>query len=254
MTRRQWAVALFAIVLVGYLAFRVIDTDSWPLESAPAEGLLKVGLWVVPCLLILRFRERVGYRGVWAMLGLGRGLARGYLFGLVATLPMLVVLANGPLGGSFAGAIGGVLLGPFAEEVLFRGLLFRQLHLRAGWTARRAMLVSALVFGLAHIGNVRLGGVESLVLAAGQVGATSAGGLLFAWIVYRWDSLWPAIGLHAFMNLWWDLSGAEAWANQTQSGATALGPQLANVARLASVALAIALTLRHRRGNEAMGQ
>jgi membrane protease YdiL (CAAX protease family) len=250
MSRRS-ALLPFAVVAFLYVAFRVIERPDWALLSDATEGMLKLVLWVVPCLLAIRWTDRVGYRDVFAELGLDAGIARGYGFGLAATLPMLVVFAvPGPREGNLAGTIGSALLGPIAEEVLFRGYLFRQLYRRSGWPVRRAVLASALVFGLAHMGNIRIEGLQSWMFVAGEVGVTAAGGALFAWIVFRWESLWPAIGLHAFMNLWWDLSGAEDWAAQAQAGASAIGNQISNVARLASIGLAIYLTLRlARRGD-----
>ena len=32
-----------------------------------------------------------------------------------------------------------------------------------------------------------------------------AGGVTFAWLVYRWQNLWVAVALHICMNLWWEL-------------------------------------------------
>ena len=32
-----------------------------------------------------------------------------------------------------------------------------------------------------------------------------AGGVLFAWLVYRWQNLWVPMVLHICMNLWWEL-------------------------------------------------
>jgi membrane protease YdiL (CAAX protease family) len=242
MTQGRWAAVCFALVCLLYLAFRM--TGEW---AEAQEGVVKVLLWAVPCVAVIRLHQRVGYRAVLEQLGLGGGVARGYFFGLVATLPMLLVLqVAGPLRVDIAAIVGTVWLGPFAEEVLFRGFLFRQLHRCSGWHARTAMLASGLAFGFAHFGNVRLDSAGSLLLAVGEVGMTAAGGVLFAWIVFRWDSLWPAVGLHSFMNLSWEIFGADQWASQTQAGATAIGSTLANAARLASIGLAIYLTLRWR--------
>jgi uncharacterized protein len=34
---------------------------------------------------------------------------------------------------------------------------------------------------------------------------TGAGGVTFAWLVYRWQNLGVAVALHICMNLWWEL-------------------------------------------------
>jgi len=77
----------------------------------------------------------------------------------------------------------------------------------------------------------------------GQVGLTALGGLLFAWVAYRWDSLWPAIGLHTFMNLSWEVFGVNGPTGAAR-GALGLPADAATTTRLASVAIAIYLTWR----------
>ena len=64
------------------------------------------------------------------------------------------------------------------------------------------------------------------------------GGLLLAWIVYRWDSLWPAVGVHSALNLSWQLT-------QNSSDVTLFA---ATMMRLASITIAIYVTWRVTRG------
>jgi membrane protease YdiL (CAAX protease family) len=63
------------------------------------------------------------------------------------------------------------------------------------------------------------------------------GGALFAWIAYRLGSLWPAIGLHACLNLWW----VATHGFQFHSGFT-LDP--AGIAQAVSLVVALLLTLK----------
>jgi hypothetical protein len=240
---------VFAVVIAAYLAFRVIGQPGrLPFGAAWAdvtEGALKILLWVVPCALALRAMGARTYGAVLNELALGREAWRGYGFGLVASLPMLVILPLGmPAHVDVQDLIGSVLLGPFAEEVLFRGFLFRQLYLHARWPPATAMLVSSLAFGVAHLGNVNLLAPHGPLLGLAEVGTTAGGGLLFAWILFRWGSLWPIVGLHTFMNLSWQLFGVDDWAAAAQAGATAVGPWAANVARVVTVTLAVFLTIR----------
>jgi membrane protease YdiL (CAAX protease family) len=130
--------------------------------------------------------------------------------------------------------VGTVMLGPLAEEVLFRGFLFNQLLTRARWPLAWAIGVSAMVFALAHVRNldheligqlallqvsdvqrefVRQSiGLESrsaidlLIRVGTAILVVAPAGALFAWVVHRFGSLWPAIGLHACLNLWWMVS------------------------------------------------
>jgi len=77
------------------------------------------------------------------------------------------------------------VVAPFAEELVFRGLLFPWLRARLGVPA--AVLLSALVFATLH-------GAAILVPALTVVGAA------FAVIYQRCGSLWPAIVAHSVFN------------------------------------------------------
>lgn len=236
-------------MLVLYGTFRLIQQFgdlAW--SSVAGEGVLKILVWVVPSVIIAAALYRTSLAGALDELGLWSNPVIGYAFGLVSALPCLA-----PTVASFSALsqdriLGDVLLGPFAEEVLFRGVLFRQLYRRARRGPVRAMVVSALIFGFAHLANVMLlTGAEaasgasaagSEAQAAALVGTAILGGLLFAWVAYRWNSVWPAIGLHSFLNLSWDLAPAEA--NSVVIGM-----------RLATFVVVVALTWRFTRAGYA---
>lgn len=74
------------------------------------------------------------------------------------------------------------------EEVLFRGFL---MWLMAAWTdLALAVIISSVLFGCAHI-----------YLGAAHVPKTAIVGLLFALVVVASGSLWPAIVIHAAVDL-----------------------------------------------------
>ena len=77
-----------------------------------------------------------------------------------------------------------VLLGPFAEEVFFRGLGVRVLMLYGGFVA---ILATGVIFGLVH---GLLGALPPLVLF----------GIGLAWVRLRSASVWPAFIGHAAYN------------------------------------------------------
>ena len=241
MTPVRRVVLAFGLVLAAYVAFRLVG------DSVEFEGLAKIGLWVGPCMLALALTGPGTANYVFRKLGLTNSPAAGYAFGLFAALPTAVALlftTPAPLG--VTAVVNGVLLGPFAEEVLFRGYLMRQL-IRAGWRPLVAIVASALAFGLAHLGNVNLNVAQGFVSGAAVVAMTTGGGLLLGWIVLRWDSLWPAIGLHTFMNLSWQIFGVNDWTAASQVGVRAPESALANTARAATIVIAIALTLLRSR-------
>ena len=257
MARRPAALPILFVYVAARL-FWVIADRPWPILDLPfVEGLLKFLIWVVPSLLIVMAMDRLSLHNTWRSLGLGSHPASGLAFGLLATIPMVFAAPFGPIHPIAAGAlIGSVMLGPFAEEVLFRGFLYTQLVRRAGWRVPTAIAISAVVFAVAHLGDIdmeiagrllRFGlGFEETMLpnTLVRIGAgilmLAPGGALFAWILHRSGSLWPAIGLHAFLNLWWMVAHGE----ESRVG---LSLDVSGIAQVASIALALALALTVRR-------
>lgn len=87
------------------------------------------------------------------------------------------------------------ILAPIAEELIFRGLIFRRLKdYVKPWIA---VVISSLVFGLYH-GNM----VQFLY--------ASLLGVLLAIIYQRTGTLWAAIAAHMAVNLW-SMFGGEWW-------------------------------------------
>ena len=237
---RRTALA-FGLVLVAYVAFRLIG------EPVELEGVVRLGFWVGPSIFVLALMGPGTPNYEIRALGLKSSPAVGYAFGLLAALPTMVALpftTMAPL--SVIALINGVVLGPFAEEVLFRGFLMRQL-LASRWRPLLAVVASAVAFGFAHLGNVNLETWRGPIDGAMAVAMTTGGGLLLGWITLEWGSLWPAIGLHTFMNLSWQIFGVNDLTAGSQGGAAASGSSVANTARIATIVIAIALTVLRNR-------
>ncbi len=237
----------FAFVSSGalYLAFWLAGNFGSPALSQPLnESLLKAALWIVPSLVIVTLAWRLSEADAVRELGLLANPLVGCAFALVTAIPIAALWMQDRLTTPTMAAIAGTaLIGPFAEEVLFRGLLFRQLVRRGCRRPVWAMAVTALIFGLAHItgfidySHGHWAWVQPWSMSFVELGVTAFGGLLFAWITYRWDSLWPAIGLHASLNFSWLLTnGAEDVTNFA-----------AAMTRLASVTIACYVTWRATR-------
>lgn len=99
---------------------------------------------------------------------------------LATTLPLSLVATV---------AVG--LLGPFAEELLFRGLVYGYVDGRFG--ERGAWAVSAILFALAHYEPAHV----ALVLPVG---------IALGWVRARSESLWPCVVAHVANNtlaVWW---------------------------------------------------
>jgi hypothetical protein len=124
----------------------------------------------------------------------------------------------------------GCFLAPFAEEVLFRSFMFRQLYRRARLGFWLSALIPSVLFALGHLYQSNefweLVGISAI---------TGLGSIRACWIFLRWqDSLWAIVGLHSLMNLWWEVFAVDD---------IALGGWLANPARLLTITLAVILTI-----------
>jgi len=224
----------------------LIALSSFALALASREvfGLLPQGVavpawklsWILFCFGGLWIAYRMNPRSALAELGLTASPVRGLGVGWLATLPMLVVLllaSNNTFQFNPRAMFSSVLLAAVTEEILFRGYLFRQLYRRAGWRFVPAVLLTGAVFGVAHVGTALRGGTFE-VLAV--VGITTLGGAFFSWLFLRWnDNLWVPIGMHLFMNAWWDMFAVSP---------NAVGNWTANCARVLAIALAIFMTRR----------
>jgi membrane protease YdiL (CAAX protease family) len=160
--------------------------------------------------------------------------------------------------GSVTGALGlaGFMAGvAVAEEVVYRGVLFRLVEERIGTYV--ALVLTGLVFGLSHLLN------EHATLWGGLAIAIEAGFMLAA-VYAATRSLWPTIGVH----FGWNFAAAGIFSTEvsgnggnqglldgTTSGPTLLtgggfGPEGSVYAVGFGVLLTLVfLWLAHRRGN-----
>lgn len=83
----------------------------------------------------------------------------------------------------------------FIEEIIFRGFLFKMMEKT---NIKRAIIVSAITFGIGHIVNL-LNGAE-LIPTLIQIGCAISLGYLFVIIFYKSKSLIPCIITHSLIN------------------------------------------------------
>jgi len=172
------------------------------LPDAPSQTRALVVLAVVTVLLLAYL---AGARA-WRQVGL-RAVGRRTGWGLLA-LPLVLVLL--PLAGGLKSiepaALGVLVLGyaltGFTEETFFRGLVLGQLRPSG---ATRAVLLSALLFGLVHLGNVFVR--PSVALVAAQAVGAFCFGVAYGALRLRLESLWPLIALHGLHDLLLQLGG-----------------------------------------------
>jgi uncharacterized protein len=89
-----------------------------------------------------------------------------------------------------------VVLGPFTEELMYRGILFKALQSRG---TVFAVILSSLVFAAVHLAGIDTS--QLLASAAVFLLPLFLLGLILAWVTQRTGRLGPAIFLHSGWNL-----------------------------------------------------
>lgn len=87
--------------------------------------------------------------------------------------------------GSWLGVLAIAIIGPILEEMLFRGAVTTELL--KSYSPQKAILFSALIFGIFHINPAQV--LNAFLL-----------GLLLAWLFYKTHSLIPGILIHILNN------------------------------------------------------
>ncbi|MDD7317209.1 MAG: CPBP family intramembrane glutamic endopeptidase [Prevotella sp.] len=151
------------ILLVIFLWRRFCPVSRNYMRSRP----LKVGLWCV-------------------VASLGTILPSIWLQEQLRFLPDLSQSMNGVFG-SPLGYLAIVVLVPLCEEVVFRGAVIRSL-LEWRNNRRMAVVISAVIFAVAHINPIQI--PHAFLL-----------GLLLGWVFVRTDSVIPGIVIHGMNNL-----------------------------------------------------
>ena len=192
----KWALVLLASVILGVMGYALLqflalaDNDLHPIAITLAVAAV-LGLYALGVKLM---------EGHWPRdLGLGKLLPHtmlGWLIGFVyMTLVSSTIVALGNATIDVRGTVWEeicwwllvFLTVAVGEEMIFRGIIFRQIDER--WNTRTALIVSALLFGFIHLPNNGATWWSSLAIAI------EAGLMLGA--AYKWSgSLWLPIGIH----------------------------------------------------------
>jgi uncharacterized protein len=210
MSRRAWSIAalVLSILLIASYMHEILSTLSAYQRlhrDRPfylAESIDKIG-GVAVCAIAVWLVERNTLRGIRRELGLSAPVAPAVGFALIVSSPMLVGFALtrslSPHLEAFS-LLFVTVLSPLVEEIEFRGFGVRYLQRATGLKFWTVVWPSALLFGYGHVEQG-----QSLQEMAALFFLIAAGGVIFAWLVYRWQNLWVAITLHICMNLWWEL-------------------------------------------------
>ncbi len=93
--------------------------------------------------------------------------------------------------------VGSMLCVGFLEEIIFRGFLFKAM---AEGSAKAAVIVSSITFGMGHIINLFNGSGAELLPNLCQVVYATAAGFMFVLLFYKGKSLLPCIITHSLVN------------------------------------------------------
>jgi len=186
-------------ILSSFSAYRYLHS-IYPFYFG--ESLDKVGSALF-CFLAVWLMRRTGFRGTCLELGLSQTKMTATVFGVAVSLPMLIgfiITRQLTPHINLLSLLFLSVLSPIAEEVEFRGFGVRQLQRGTGWPFWVVVWPSSILFGYVHVEQ----GQNSMEMASLFL-LTGMGGVVLAWLVYRWQTLWVAVALHICINLWWEL-------------------------------------------------
>lgn len=184
------AIAFVALTTLGSFALSALVPGLPGYGQELSRSLVLVfvlAALVVALLAALRFWGRAGFVGParWRDLRL-------YLLP-VAVLVLPLVGGIRPLAPATLGTLAAAYLATaLYEESLFRGVILGLLRSTGAW---RAVLLSSLLFGLAHLGNIVLRG-DPVLIALQALGAATQGVGLAA-LRLRTNTIWPLLAIHA---------------------------------------------------------
>lgn len=188
---------MFAICLIGDLL--TSGRFSETVTSGVVFDIVSIFLYLLPALyLLLAHHSRIQESRVFSLQNRGAVLAVALFIFVAYFIPSsfvddLLALPDLGSGADLAqssknvyGALSISLVGPFAEEVLFRGAIERSLlkWKRNPWYA---IIISAVLWGLVHVDPA-------------QVVDASLCGIVYGWIYYRTRSIWPTVAMHIANN------------------------------------------------------
>jgi len=194
---------LIALIMVlGASGVANLVSDQVPRKAGSPLLLVHAAIFISFLLaaywLFCRFVERAPME-VFARKGWARETLAGLAAGaLIFSTVVAIVTALGGYRAAGWGELATVwtalnlsLMSGFAEELLFRGILFRYIERTAGSWA--ALLITSAMFGAAHFANPNAGIFPAAAIAV-------EAGLLLGAVYMLTRRLWAAIGLHAAWN------------------------------------------------------
>ncbi|WP_158626865.1 CPBP family intramembrane glutamic endopeptidase [Flavobacterium sp. GT3R68] len=204
------AIALITIVVIErffrssideFLGLITISTKGVYLFTNYYQYELYRIIWYFTIVLLATICLRLSIVG---SLGLKNNFFKPFAFSLLVSLPMLLgyftlATINFHKTDYIYIAVSS-LVSAFGEEIYFRGFIFGTLFYRAKWGFIPAVLVSGVVFGIGHLYQT-----HDFISALGILLITFLGNAWFSWLFLITNrNIWLPIGMHFFMNFFWD--------------------------------------------------
>ncbi len=239
-----WAVRPLLLLLPGWQPLSGVLRGIDPLAPNAVDAVVEAILaWLLVFAVLRLAREGAdGREGPLAWLGLTVSpLPALRVIGLSVLPAYLVFALTLPFDRDVLrlGVLYLAVIGPFAEEVVFRGVAFGLLRRAARWPFWAAAGMPAVVFGLGHANPFHTAASLDEIMT---FAITATGAVIFGWLYERWRfNLWVPVLLHALMNLAWNLFPV---------GNGAFAGWLPLVMQVTTVTLAIVLTIRATKGDQ----
>lgn len=174
-----------------------------------------------------------------SFLGLNGNVLKGFGVALLCVAPIYIgFLFFGAFNSdtSFAFLLRMSVFSGFIEELVFRAFMFGMLFRYAKTGFFWAVMLPALYFGVSHLYQG-----HDMLSSLAAFGVTFIGAVYFSWMYVEWNfNIWVPVCLHALMN--------GAWGLFTMEGTeVAAGGLISNILRVASILLAIGITIWYKR-------
>lgn len=233
-----------ALFIIGFITYYLFDFYCFKsiqeytkeiFHSKAIAHVIAYSITMIP--LIVTAKLMFPKKNILELFSLNQPISIGIMLAFLATLPMLI-------GYSFFFSISkelnieslfiNTISSAFFEELIFRafliGLLFK--YTKLGFIT--SIVLASSLFAQTHLYQ---GSNTTEVIEVFSI--TFLGSILFAWVYSEWHSnIWTAIGLHFFMNLYWNIFAVDD---------NAAGNTLGNIFRFASLFLVISLTIYHKK-------
>lgn len=188
------SLGLLLAFFVGDLPLKWLDLTTTTIKGI-AVAKFSESLPIMLTILIFHFASGGKAEGLFLK---GGRLKFGLISSAVGVLILLSIVSLQVLGlgltwARIAPALPWILIfifsNAFLEELWFRGQFLKKLEPLTGQVS--AILLTSLVFGVVHISSTYVIDILSFI------GVTFGLGLLWSWLMFKSDSIWPAVVIHA---------------------------------------------------------